>query len=185
MVLGDRDRWDTRYADASVGRPVAFVAECADALPRAGRALDIAGGTGATAIELARRGLEVTLLDVSPVALSVAQAEADRLGLSLATLQADLDSDPLPAGPFDVVVCANFLDRGLLGSLAHVMAHDGLLMVVVATVTNLERNPRPSRRYLVEPGELPGLIDPRIRPVSYGEGWFGDRHEARFAGRRR
>ena len=40
-----------------------------------------------------------------------------------------------------------------------------------------------SKKYLVEPGELPGLL-PGFTTVSYNEDWFDDRHEARFVARR-
>ena len=52
-----------------------------------------------------------------------------------------------------------------------------------ATVTNLERNGRPSRRFLVERGELADLVSP-LQLVRFDEAWFGGRHEARVLARK-
>jgi ubiquinone/menaquinone biosynthesis C-methylase UbiE len=51
-----------------------------DLLPRRGRALDVAGGTGRHALWLARRGLDTTLADVPQVALEKAAAAASEEG---------------------------------------------------------------------------------------------------------
>ena len=55
-------------------------------------------GTGRHALWLARRGLDVTLADISGVALEVARAEACREGLVLHTVMRDLEAEPLPTG---------------------------------------------------------------------------------------
>jgi len=48
------------------------------------RIIDIGGGVGKYAIELARRGYEVTLVDLSAKALAFAQEKAEEAGISLA-----------------------------------------------------------------------------------------------------
>jgi hypothetical protein len=55
--------------------------------------------------------------------------------------------------------------------------------VKVATVTNQQRHPRPSKKYLVERGEMLGLL-PGFTTVDYKEAWFDNRHEARIVVRR-
>ena len=75
------------------------------------RVLEIACGHGRVTRELARRGAQVTGIDLSSAMLAKAEAaEADE-PLGVRYLQADvtaagmLDADPLVAGGFDVVVC--------------------------------------------------------------------------------
>ena len=46
------------------------------------RALDIGGGTGATAVRLARLGVHVTLLDSSPAMLDMAERAAREAGVT-------------------------------------------------------------------------------------------------------
>ncbi|MCP3936556.1 MAG: class I SAM-dependent methyltransferase, partial [Actinomycetia bacterium] len=156
--------------------------EVVDRLPTGGRALDVAGGTGGTSLFLVEHGLETTLVDISPVALDLATAEAHRRGLALTTIHANLESEPLPEGPFDVIVCANYLDRTVFSPLVDRLSDRGLVLFVIATVTNLERNPHPRRDFLADRGELGELVGARVEPICYSEDWFDGRHEARYVG---
>src|SRR4051812_10575216 len=75
MSLDDQVRWDEAYRERRVGsqEPSPFLVAMEGKLPGSGRALDIAGGAGANAVWLARRGLEVTVADISPVGLALAE----------------------------------------------------------------------------------------------------------------
>lgn len=77
-----------------------------------GRALDVGCGTGDNAIELARRGFEVSAIDVAERALARAREKADRAGLRVEFRLADVTRLDDDEGPFDLIV-----DRGLLMSL--------------------------------------------------------------------
>jgi SAM-dependent methyltransferase len=185
VTEGDRERWNARYAEKpDLTPPSAFLEELEDLLPRRGRALDVAGGAGRNALWLARRGLETTLADVSDVALAQAAAAARAEGLRLSTVQLDLESSPLPAGPWDLVLCTYFLHRPLFSAYPAVLAPGGVLVVAHATRTNLERYPRPGPDHLLEDGELPGLVR-GLDILRYREGWAeSGRHEARLVARR-
>ncbi len=184
MAAGDRERWNPRHAERDApGEPSPFVAGLDAILPRRGRALDVAGGTGRHALWLARRGLEVTLADVSDEGLRIAARAAAAEGLSLATVEVDLEAAPLPAGPWDVVVCTYFLHRPLLARLPEALAPGGWLVVAHATRRNLERNARPPAAFLLEEGELGGLAR-GLEVIRAEEGWFEERHEARLVARR-
>ena len=58
--------------------------------PRFGRALDIGCGTGDHAINLARRGWDVTAVDFVPRALEAARSKADAAGVQVRFVQADV-----------------------------------------------------------------------------------------------
>ncbi len=78
------------------------------AMPDRGRALRVADiGTGSGALALAlkkeRPGDEVVAVEVSPDALEVARANAERLGLEVTFLQGDLVSPLAGRGLFDLV----------------------------------------------------------------------------------
>jgi SAM-dependent methyltransferase len=186
---GERERWNARYGSspspaAGVEEPSRFLASLEALLPRRGRALDVAGGSGRNALWLARRGLDVTLADVSDVALSIAARAAREEGLSLATVEVDLELGPPPAGPWDVVVCTYFLHRPLLAALPAALAPGGWLAVAHATRRNLEKHPRPPAQYLLAEGELRALAA-GLELVRYEEGWLEEgRHEARLVARR-
>lgn len=182
----DRERWNARYeAEDAVPPPSPWLDGLDALLPRAGRALDAGGGSGRNALWLARRGLAVTLADLSPVALARAAREARARGLPLATVEVDLEVAPPPPGPWDVVLCLYFLHRPLLAAAPALLAPGGLLVVAHATRTNLERHPRPGPRHVLEDGELPGLVR-GLDILRSEEGWLeGGRHEARVVARRR
>lgn len=189
MTAGER--WDAKYADwHEPGAPSDFVTDHAELLGDSPTAVDLAGGTGGTALWLAGQGIETTLVDVSGRALEIARNSAADRSLPLLTLQADLEAEPLPTAVdlgrergWEVVVCANFLHRPLLGALVHLLVPGGIAFVQIATVDNLLMNARPSRRFLVQRGELPELCQ-GLEPVNFKEGWVGHRHEARLVARR-
>jgi tellurite methyltransferase len=185
MSERDRERWNARYrGDEERREPSPFLVAQDAVLPRSGRALDVAGGSGRHALWLAQHGLAVTLADVSDVALAMAEREAAARGLSIATLQTDLEASPPPPGPWDVIACFYFLHRPLLAALPATLAPGGLIVVAHATRSNLARHPRPGADHLLEDGELPALL-PGLQIVSHAEGWVeSGRHEARLVARR-
>ncbi len=184
MSEEDRQRWNTRYrAQADTAQPSGLLRSLADQLPRTGRALDVAGGPGHDALWLARRGLDVTLVDVSDIALEQAAEAARAAGLSLTPRRVDLEAEPLPPGPYALVLCQGFLWRPLFAQFPQVLAPGGLLVFAQPTHRNLQRHPHPSARFLLEDGELPRLLQ-GLEVLSYTEGWTEDgRHEARLVAR--
>jgi tellurite methyltransferase len=182
-MTSSAERWDAIYASVrEPGAPGDFVLDWERFLPEVGTAVDLAGGSGGTARWLASRGLAVTLVDGSARALATAGEAAGVRGLELSLQRRDLEEEGPPEGRWDLVVVSNFLHRPLLGELARLLVPGGLALVRIATVRNLERNQHPSRRFLVEEGELHSLCT-GLAVVEYQEGWFGGRHEARLAAR--
>jgi SAM-dependent methyltransferase len=186
--MSDEDRvlWDRRWREGTHGATdVAPFLPTLDALlPRTGAALEVAGGRGWNALWLARRGLRVTLVDVSPVALALARERAAADRLSLETVERDLEEEALPPGPFRLVTCFHFLRRPLFRDMAAVLAPGGLLVVEIMTRRNLERHVSPSERFLLEEGELPGLVG-GLEVLAHDEAWReSGRHEARLVARK-
>lgn len=180
---GDRAQWNQRYSEKPwTEEPSPWLTKNAHLLPQPGRALDIAGGTGRNSLWLAGRGWEVTVVDVSDVALKLASDRAGELNLLLTTKVADLSTDPLPSGPWDIVMLFHYLDRDLIPKIGPVLNPGGVLVGALATITNLERNDRPPLPYLLEDGELPSLLG-ELELLEHEEGWLEDRHDARFVAR--
>ena len=178
--------WNERYRSRgpSAAEPSPFVLALKDRLPGRGRALDVAGGSGRHALLLARLGWQVTLADIAGEGLDLARAAAEAAGLTLTTLEWDLEHDGLPPGPWDLILCTHFLHRPLFESWAESLAPGGLLIFEHPTRSNLERHDKPSERFLLEDGELPGLLT-GLEVLLYEEGWNeSGRHEARLLARR-
>ena len=186
MSLKDRQKWDSKYTagDAIPREPSALFLSLDDLLPRKGRALDIAGGSGRHGLWLAQRGLDVTLADVSAVGLAVAQERADKLGVRVTTLETDLEDGPFPPGPWDLIVSICFLHRPLFASFRPALSESGMLVVIQPTKRNLERHDRPPGDFLLNEGELLTLAQ-GLEIVRYEEGWLVDgRHDALLVARR-
>jgi tellurite methyltransferase len=184
MSDDDRQRWNARYASGEHGwgEPSPFLRSLA--LPARGKVLDVAGGAGRNALWLAKRGLSVTVADISAAGLRLARDRAMQLGLSLCTLETDLEADGLPPGPWDVVVSVHYLDRALFEVFPQIVAPGGLFVFLHPTVDNLERHPKPPRRFLLERGELATLVR-GFSSVELDESWSDDGfHEARLVARK-
>ena len=97
--------WDRRYTEREQlwsGQPNgALVAEVAVMKP--GRVLDVGCGEGADAVWLARRGWDVTALEVSGVALERAARHACDAGVAVRWVHAGLAEAALPPASFDLV----------------------------------------------------------------------------------
>jgi demethylmenaquinone methyltransferase / 2-methoxy-6-polyprenyl-1,4-benzoquinol methylase len=127
MTAGMHHRWRERAADLARVGP-------------GSQALDVATGTGDLAIELARRGAEVTGLDFSEPMLELARGKAPGLDWT----QGDALELPYGDGAFDAVTVGfgarNFsdLDRGLC-EMARVTRPGG--RVVVLEITTPQKPP--------------------------------------------
>jgi len=182
----DRERWDQRYRErgGATTEPSSFLTSLEATLPASGRALDFGGGSGRHGIWLGRRGLDVTIADISEVGLGLAREAAAVAGVAVVTVQVDLENT-VPAGPWVLIVDFHFLVRRQIPALCGALIPGGLLVFCHPTVANLERHEHPSRRFLLEEGELPDLID-GLDIVSYQEDWSDEgRHEARLVARRK
>lgn len=102
-----------------------------------GPVLELTCGTGRLLEALARRGFHVVGFDSSPDMLERARARLDGLGARATLSQADL-RDPLPVGPFQMVVLTlnalGFLEEtpaqiDLLARIRERMAEDGVLVL--------------------------------------------------------
>ena len=98
-------------------------------LPHTKSACDLACGTGTTALALAREGIEMFAVDLSPVMCRLAREKARRSGLPLRVLRADMRKFQLPK-PVDLVTCEN-------DALNHVPRKADLRMVAKAVARAL------------------------------------------------
>jgi demethylmenaquinone methyltransferase / 2-methoxy-6-polyprenyl-1,4-benzoquinol methylase len=127
MTVGMHHRWRERAADLARVGP-------------GSTALDVATGTGDLAVELARRGAEVTGMDFAPAMLEIARRKAPGLRFE----EGDALRLAQPDGSFDAVTVGfgarNFsdLDRGL-AEMTRVTKPGG--RVVVLEITTPQKPP--------------------------------------------
>lgn len=161
-----REKWNERYARPDrewlPEAPAEWLVEHAALLGGGGRALDVACGDGRNALYLAQLGYMVDAIDVSDVAIGALRGAVEQRGLAMtiAPRVVDLEREPLPAGPYDVIVTLNFLQRDLFGALRDALAPGGVLLYETlgqAHVDELGKDFNPD--YLVAPGELLRAFD--------------------------
>ena len=182
-TTSDAARWNQRYTERPWPTdPSPWLVENASLLATNGRALDVAGGTGRNAIWLAAQGWEVTIVDVSAVALDLARTRARSSDVTLHTLETDITDGHLPTGGWDAIMVFHYLDRDLFPSFPALLNPGGIVIGSLATVRNLERNERPPLPHLLEEGELATLVE-GLEMVSYDESWDDGNHDARFVAR--
>ena len=174
-MASEAEKWQERFSREGYWagtEPAAFVKECLPLLPRGGSVLELAMGEGRNALYLAQQGFHVTGVEQSAAGLDKAEALARERGVhverpssgkrrrtpdspGVLLVQEDLESEALPTGPFDVVVCVNFLLRALLPAISRALRPGGFLLYETYTVEqlNFEGGPR-SLEYLLQSGEL-------------------------------
>jgi tellurite methyltransferase len=130
-----RTHWDGKYQQemASLTKPDPFFLSAYeefvdDLFPNAGTVLDLAGGLGRHALWLAVRGWQVSVVDISEVAIS-------RLGQTALQLKLELDLFALAATEyqfepekFDLIVLFYHLDRSLCEKIMSALKPGGFLI---------------------------------------------------------
>jgi len=184
----DRQRWDRKYA-AGEGpahfEPKPLLIEHRHLLA-GGRALDVGCGFGGNALYLASQGYQVDAVDVSGVALVQAAVEAERRGLQLQLVQADLSRWWVRPARYDLIIVFYYLNRELMPGVAAGLRPGGLLLQANRNRSFLEVRPGFSPGYLLEPGELRRLaVDAGLQVVHYSDGRLGAEHSSELIAQRR
>jgi 2-polyprenyl-3-methyl-5-hydroxy-6-metoxy-1,4-benzoquinol methylase len=155
----DERRWDERYREKAPARPhppdaLLDRGDLLQLVPAEGCALDIACGTGAQTLWLALRGLHVTALDVSGVALDLVEQGAASCGVGpqVATRRLDVDGGlPDDLTEFDVIVCQRFRDPRLYPTIIDRLRPEGMAIVTVLSAVGVEG---PAGTFHAPAGEL-------------------------------
>ena len=182
--------WDERYRQGRTmpDEPAALLVENLSLLPKGGKALDIAMGTGRNALYLASLGFRVTGIDLSAVAVEKCRQKAERLGLPIEALVADLEHYPLPTEEYALIVNFYYFQRSLAPQIAAALKPGGVLVFESFTIDQLQFGWGPkSPDHLLRPGELRDMF-PGLETLLYHEGIVqGDRGPkavARLIGRK-
>jgi len=140
----DAEFWDEMYGSRDQlfsGNPNgALVTEAADLPP--GQALDAGCGEGGDALWLARRGWQVTAVDISRTALERAAAASTDVADRIVWTRADLTATPPPARSFDLVSVQYFPllrqpDHVAVRALLDAVAPGGTLLFVSHDLADL------------------------------------------------
>jgi len=156
MSLKDKEKWNQKYQTAeyiSGQEPSEWLRENADLLTGKGKALDIACGEGRNAVYTASLGYNVLGIDISEAGIQKTQALAGGKKLSLDTLVTDLDDFEFTENAFDLVLCFNFLDRGLFPGIQKTLKPGGLIIYETFNLDHLKHTSF-KRQWVLEYNEL-------------------------------
>jgi SAM-dependent methyltransferase len=98
--------WDKRFSEPGYAygtEPNGFLASVADRIP-SGNILCLAEGEGRNAVYLAELGYDVTAVDTSTVGLAKAEALAHNRGVTIETVNADLEEYEIEPGVWQGIV---------------------------------------------------------------------------------
>jgi tellurite methyltransferase len=130
-----RTHWDQKYQQemASLTKPDPFFLSgyeqfVDDLFPSAGTVLDLAGGLGRHALWLASRGWQVSVVDISEVAISRLGRKALQLNLSLDLFAMAATEYKFEPSQFDLIVLFYHLDRSLCEKIVPALKPGGFLI---------------------------------------------------------
>lgn len=118
-----------------------------------GRALVLACGAGRNAFFLAAQGFEVEAVDVSGVAIEMAETEGNRRGLNVSWRVGDIEGLEYAEEKYQLITMVRHLNRNVWAPIGHALAVDGWLVMEQHLKTRREVAGPPAESR-VSPGEL-------------------------------
>ncbi len=174
-----RARWDLKYEKGlpSLTEPDPFFVSAyeriADPLfPNAGVALDLAGGLGRHALWLARRRWQVTVVDISDVAIEKLSQAAHELKVNLELIVGDAFQYKFEPARLDLIVLFYHLDRNLFPKIVSALKPGGLLISKMSLRWNSDGLKVPTNP--LNRDELPSLL-PELHVLYHQERPVRDR----------
>lgn len=174
------------FGPGPIDDPAGWLLDNADVLRRGMRVLDVAAGRGRHALLLAGAGFSVTAIDRDEARMARLGEIATRLGWPLTTVVRDLETGDADLGEsgYDLIVVTHYLHRPLFPALVRALAPDGVLVYETFTTAQAARGKPTNPAFLLEPGELPRLVQP-LDVVRSREGEVEGRMVASIVARRR
>jgi len=179
MSHPDSEKWDAIYKTSNHGQhhPARVLSDHTYLLPKTGRALDLACGTGMNAILLAQHGLETCAWDISKQAIEKLDQAAIKLKINIMTEVRDIVSFPPDKKSFDVIVVSHFLDRQLMPKIIEAITGNGLLFYQTFIRDRIDDSGPSNPDYRLEKNELLTLCN-TLNIVYYQEdGLVGDHQQ--------
>lgn len=165
MTHQERTHWDNIYRQQQGNRdypapdPLLFEFVPPILENRPHRALDLACGYGQNALWMASQGYVTDAIDISRVALAVAQVRAAKQNIrQINILPLDLDSAQLEKNHYDVITVVRFIKRGLIPDIRAAIRPGGRIIYQAYNTHYLHTDPHYDPEQLIRIGELVGYF---------------------------
>ena len=185
-----RARWDNKYEQGlpSLTEPDPFFISAYErfvnpSLPKPGVALDLAGGLGRHALWLASRSWQVTVVDVSDVAIGKLSQAALERNVNLDLFAGDAAEYKLQPAQFDLIVLFYHLDRSLFPRIFSALKPGGLLICKMSLRWDSGESSKTASTNPLQRNELPSLV-PELDVLHHQERPVRDRGVVEFIGRK-
>jgi len=185
-----RARWDLKYEQGlpSLTEPDPFFISAYErfvtpSLPKPGAALDLAGGLGRHALWLASRGWQVTVVEISDVAIGKLSQAALERNVNLDLFAGDAAEYKLEPAHFDLIVLFYHLDRSLFARIFSALNPGGLLICKMSLRWDSGESSKTASTNPLQRNELPSLI-PELDVLHHQERPVRDRGVVEFVGRK-
>lgn len=186
----NRSHWDLKYEQGlpSLEKPdpfflSAFSEFVADQFPKGGRALDLAGGIGRHALWLAKRSWQVTVVDISEVAIRKLDQKARQLDLKLDLLALDAAKYKFESTHFDLIVLYYHFDRDICPRILSALKLGGFVICKSSLSWNPDGGFAPISINPLERNEILSMF-PALRVIHHQERPVRDRGAVEYVGKR-
>jgi SAM-dependent methyltransferase len=186
----ERARWDLKYEQGlpSLTEPDPFFISAYErfvtpSLPKPGAALDLAGGLGRHALWLASRSWQVTVVELSDVAIGKLRQAALELNVNVDLFAGDAAEYKLEPAHFDLIVLFYHLDRSLFPRMVSALKPGGLLISKMGLRWDSGERLRTGSTNPLHRNELPSLV-PELAVLHHQERPVRDRGVVEFVGRK-
>jgi SAM-dependent methyltransferase len=185
-----RAHWDHKYEQGlpSLTEPDPFFVSAYgqfvdQSFPNAGVALDLACGLGRHALWLASRSWQVSVIDVSDVAIEKLSQAALELDVNLDVFVGDAVEYKFEPTRFDLIVLFYHLDRSLFSKMVSALNPGGVLICKLSLPWDSEGRLTAVATDPLGRNELPSLV-PELHVLYHQERPVRDRGVVEFIGRK-
>jgi SAM-dependent methyltransferase len=185
-----RSHWDLKYEQGlpSLEKPDPFFLSAFDqfvasSFPSGGTALDLAGGIGRHALWLAKRNWQVTVVDISEVAIRKLGQKVRELGLPMNLLALDARKYPFTPACFDLIVMFYHFDRDVCPQVLSTLKPGGFVICKSSVCWDPYEGTAPANLRPLAKTEILSLL-PELQVLHHQERPVRDRGVAEYVGKK-
>ncbi|HMF64031.1 MAG TPA: class I SAM-dependent methyltransferase [Edaphobacter sp.] len=161
----------------------AFSQFVADQFPNGGAALDLAGGIGRHALWLAKQGWQVTVVDISEVAIRKLDRKALQLNVTLDLVALDATEYQFKPGQFDLIVMFYHFDRDICPRVLSALKPGGFLICKSSLNWDSYEGTDPTSTRSLAKSEILSML-PELVTIHHQERPVLDRGVVEYVGRK-
>ncbi len=157
-----KSKWDKLYSSSQFiyGKaPAKFLSQSYHYIPYGSSVLDLGMGEGRNAVFLAKKGYQVTGVDLSTIAVKKAQILAKEFGVKIKTVIANLDEYDFPENSFDSIICFYYVDREMIAKIKKWLKPEGVIIYEGFTLKQrIKEEKKDPEEYYLKEAELLNLF---------------------------